>query len=345
MGYGYESDKTEFTGYINKHKILELFDEADIFSLVFGYKVEENKYVCSPFRKDLEPNCWFSISPQGRLRFIDFANVSRKNGVKMSHLDCFDAVRLFHNIPNFYQTLEFILESLKDKKKSQVPLIRKVRSISHSPVELYFESRNFVRADAEFWSPYGISKENLIQDNVFPVSRIMMKNTKNGDVDQRLRETCYALTGFEERVKFYYPYRKGRSRFITNCTENDIGSLDKLPPYGSQLIITKSYKDRTVLTNLGKNAVWNQNEGMQPNDSQLFSLVKRFDKVVVWYDNDRQGIFSSQKLSEKINDYFPNKSRPIWLPESYTQQGIKDIADIRSKSLSELNQFIKTMLL
>jgi hypothetical protein len=208
MNFGYKSDRPDIKGFIDRENILEMFDEEDIFSLVFGFRPRLYEYVRSPFRSDSSPGCFFTISPSGRLRFVDFANKDVVYGIKMSNMDCFDAVQTFFKLPNFYLALRFIERNLTKGGKRRKVLKRGPRPVKEK-VEMLFQGRNFVRKDAEFWSPYGISRVNLLEDNVFPVSRILMRNTRNGDVDTLLKETCYAYTGFEERIKFYFPYRKG----------------------------------------------------------------------------------------------------------------------------------------
>ena len=81
---------------------------------------------------------------------------------------------------------------------------------------------------------------------------------------------------------------------------------------------------------------------MIPSDDILYNLVKRFDKVIVFYDNDDTGIVASQNISDKINMYFPQKASPLWLPEWLNPQGITDPSDfIKSKGKRELNKFLR----
>ena len=341
MGYGYKSDIPSIKGYISKNTVLQYYSEAKIFSLVFGFEPEIHEYVISPFREDNNPSCWFSIAPSGSLRFVDFANKNTVYGIKMSNIDCFDAIQVFFKIPNFYLVLRFILNNLKGFEKD-ISLNQNIKKSTKERVEMFFQGRNFVEKDAAFWSAYGISKANLVEDGVFPVSRIIMKNTRNGDVNSLLRETCYVYTGFEDRLKFYFPFRTDKKqKFLTNCTQNDIGHLNKLPPYGRQLIITKAYKCRRVLLNTGRISVWNQNEGMEPDDEVLFSTIKGFDQIIIFYDNDEQGILSSKALATRINNHYKNKARPLWIPETLLSKGIKDPSDFRKKSDLDFNIFLK----
>lgn len=324
MGYGYTSDTEERRGFIDKSKILQYVTEEEIFSMVCGYIPKEFEYVTSPFRKDTKPGCWFERRGD-TLRFIDFG---RKNNY---FPDCFDAVQRYFDLPNFYRTLEFIYDNLIAGHE-RVPLNDTPRQ-THEDKEkviIGITTRNFTKEDADFWMPYGISRQNLIDDNVFPVSTYSMKNTKKGDFITRVKEPCYAYTEFaESRKKLYFPKSPKEYRFITNCTQNDIGGIEHLPLYGEQLIISKAYKDYRVIKNYGRNVVWFQNEGMTPEDHLLFQLVKRFDRVIVLFDNDQTGQAEALSLSEKINEKYPRKSRPLWIPEKFRNESLTDPSDLR----------------
>lgn len=329
MNYNvFQSDTIDRRGFINQNTILEYVTQEEIFELVFGYKPEEYVYVTSPFRKDKTPGCWFERTNcnTGKLRFIDYANPQIKRS-----MDCFDAVQTYFKISNFYLTLEYVYEQLikgknvRAEKRIQPSIIKK-------DVLINFDSRVFLNKDAKYWSKYEISKQNLIDDKVFAVNKFYLSNTKNGDVTNRCYDLCYAYTEFSSgKKKLYLPYRESKKKFITNCGKDDIGGLSRLPAYGNQLIITKSYKDWRVLVNNGKYAIWFQNEGMIPNIDLLLSVIKRFNKVIVWFDNDKAGIEASQIISNLINSHFPGKSVALWLPERMETIGITDPSDLISR--------------
>lgn len=319
------------SGYIDVEKILSHVSEEEIFGLVFEKVPQEFEYLCSPFREDNHPGCWFSRDLTGRLRFCDFGNPEVQDGIKMFNIDCFDAVRIFYKLSNFYQTLEFIYNSLiKGRKISEDTRGYKFGSIrTKNPFYFTFEVRDFDNRDKRYWSPYGISKDNLIKDKVFPVSRYKMFNTKSGDLIVRPTTVCYVFTEFKSgHKKLYLPLNKGR-RFITDCDENDLGGFDSLDEFGETLVITKSYKDWRVLLNIGLlNVVWTQNEGMYPSNNFLIALCKRFKDIIVLYDNDETGINSAKRLVELINVLVPNnKARFIHLPTNFSEVGVKDPAD------------------
>ena len=342
-------DKVDERGFINKDRILKYVSEEDIFELVFGYKPVEFEYVTSPFRDDKTPGCWFERDiSTSKLRFIDFANNEIVGGIKMKNMDCFNAIQVYFKLKNFYRTLEFIKTKLIDGKDIKHDIIHikpstKQKRIVKKEVKIYISTRDFNSRDKNFWSRYGISKQNLIDDKVFPVKKFKLLNTKKGDFVSTIYDICYAYTEFDsERKKLYRPFKKGKGRFITNCKANDIGGLKSLVPFGRQLIISKSYKDFRVLKNQGLNVVWFQNEGMFPSSEELTSLIERFNKVVIFFDNDEPGIIAANKLRDIVNSNFPKKARSICLPIVLLQEDIKDPSDLyKNKGEKMLHQFLK----
>lgn len=339
------NDSAEERGFISKEKLLEYVSEEDIFQLVFSQIPEEFEYITSPFRSDKNPGCWFQRDiGTDKLRFVDFAHNKVVKGIKMINIDCFDAVQVYYGLNSFYETLEFIKRKLLKKEhldkvpslhvKKKADIVKKVKK----PVEIMIQTRDFDYRDQKFWQPYGITKQQLIQDKVFPLAKFKMKNTKKGDFTNHCRGLAYAFTDFEQgRKKIYRPKKKGKQRFFTNCGANDIGG--DIPPFGNKLLITKSYKDWRVVTNQGMYSVWFQNEGMFPSIVILKALIEGYKKVYIVFDNDQAGKEAAEKLVELINSYFPNKAKALFVPKTHSK--VTDPSDLLYYSgMHHLNQFL-----
>lgn len=326
--------------YIDKEYILNYVSEEDIFSLVFGFIPEEHQYVTSPFREDKNPNCWFEFY-DGKLRFVDFANHSIINGVRMNNIDCFNAVKVFYGLPNFYQVLDFIQEKLI-KGKDVVEKSVKKQVINNTPnknsTNIFFKSRSFNNFDKKFWGSYYITKKNLIEDKVFAVESFNIVN--NDSLTYTPYDICYCYTDFENNhKKIYRPYNK--KRFLTNCTKNDIGNIKNLIPY-ERLYITKSYKDCRVLRNLNLNCIWFQNEGMIPEDDVLLPVLNKVNDIVIWFDNDEAGLSAGKIVNDKILK-LGKKTKNIHLPISLLNEGIKDPSDlIKYRGVNDIIEFLKS---
>lgn len=348
-GYNRTSDNIAESGFINKDKILEYVSQGDIFQLVFGFKPVEFEYITSPFREDNSPGCWFEIDLNtNKLRFTDFADTRVIKGVKMSNIDCFDSVMIYFGLANFYKTLEFIKAKLIDGKDIKHDIVHKIytkpKKIVKKKVKILMNTRDFLIIDRNFWQlRYNISKQNLIEDKVFPISKFKLFGTKTGDHLFRTNDIAYAYTEFKsDNKKIYRPKQSGKKRFITNCNADDVGGMNTNITAGRLLVITKSYKDYRVLRNQGLNVRWLQNEGMFPKSEEFWSLIKNFDKVVVFFDNDPAGIKAAMDLVDLINFPAGNKARSVNLPIELLTQGISDPSDlIHKRNEQELINFLK----
>lgn len=332
-------------GFINKDHILKYVSQELIYGLVFGFEPKEYDYIVSPFREDKTPGCYFEYDPSGILRFVDYANPEVKRGIKMNNIDCFNAVMIHFNLPNFYETLKFIKKKLMDGKNlTEIKKERPEQSSNSIKPEVIINTvaRNFLLLDKHFWQDrYEITKQNLIEDNTFPISLFSLTNEKKGKVVIEPTTATYCFNLGEGKKKIYRPYHKGKSRFFTNCTGDDVGAINSLPKNGDKLIITKSYKDYRVIKNQGYNVVWFQNEGMFPSLEILLPLCNRFKEVIVIFDNDETGIIAAQKLVAIINSYIPDKAKYFHIPIQMLKDKIKDPADfIEAKGRNHLLEFL-----
>ena len=81
---------------------------------------------------------------------------------------------------------------------------------------------------------------------------------------------------------------------------------------------------------------------MIPKPTILKSLCKRFDKIIIWFDNDEAGIKAAKLVASHINSLYPGKVRVIYLDTLYLEEGIKDPSDlIAKKGKEELLLFMK----
>lgn len=333
-------------GFIDKNKILEYVTEEQIFELVFGFQPKEFDYVTSPFREDEDAGCWFEYSPSGKLKFVDFGSQIYIRDIKMINIDCFDAVQIYFKTKNLYETLEYIKSRLiLGKDVELIPVKTKKRQTirkKKKKVEIFIQTREFDGRDRQFWEKYGINRKQLVEDKVFAVKRFSMTNTRSGDIRVRTYDICYAYTNFKEgKKKLYRPYQKGKYKFLTNCGSNEIGGINSLPEKGTNLIISKSYKDYRVLKNQGLTVIWFQNEGMIPSKELLMDLCQRFTYITVFFDNDKTGVETSKKVAEVLNSYVPNKAGAMYLPIDLLVSGIKDPSDfIERYGQNKLKQFL-----
>lgn len=335
--YGY----VEYIENLSFEDILLETTQEEIFGLFIKQKILLDKEALykAPYREDTNPECYFT-EYDGKLRFIDFADT-------VTSRDCFSFISKCIGAKHSEEVRLYIVKNLKlgrgnrlkmnpEKKESnivEVIKVKKDRTISFIP-------RKFNSKDKEFWSKYEISMQNLIEDKAIPISGYRSTNRKGEPFTITTFDIMYAYTDFDKgKVKIYRPYGKKEEKWFTNCTQHDIGGIDRLPIFGKKLVITKSYKDYRVIKNQGINTIWFQNEGMLPNATYIHNLGKRFDNIYVFFDNDSAGLRNVQVVTSYINSMFPNKAKVVHLP---VEEGIKDPSDyIAIKGRKELIKFLK----
>lgn len=292
----------------------------------------------SPFRDDSAGDAYFEWY-NGKLQFIDFGNTAR------THSDCFNAIQFKYGL-SFKQALLHINNHFHlglGSDNSAIPVIPIV--IEHIPTvkettTIIFHSRPFSHADARYWRQYQITRKQLIDDSVVPVLWYKFYSMRREKViTVRPKTVAYAYTDFDfGKVKIYVPHSVNRrSKWITNCSQEDIGNIDSLPLHGENLIITKSYKDCRILRNHAAKSIWFQNEGAIPNDEILKRLCRRFNRIHILFDNDATGKDASLKLLMSFNRLCgQNKVSRVFFPQQHNDAG----EFIKVHSSSDLLKFL-----
>lgn len=331
---------------LSPEQILDEVSQEEIFGLFINKEIIIDKdkatYV-APYRNDSNPDCYFT-EYENKIYFVDFADIPQSK-------NCFSFISRCTGL-NFPKTLEYIIKQLnlgkgnrpkknrtiqKENEIVEVKKIKKERTITYSP-------RQFSGKDKKFWSQYEISRENLESDGVIPIDVYKSSSRKGEPFAIRVFDIMYAYTDFDKgRVKIYRPFGNKEEKWFTNCTQNDIGSINHLPISGDKLIISKSYKDCRVIRNQELYSVWFQNEGVIPSPTILKSLCKRFDEIIIWFDNDEPGIHAAKLVASYISSMYPNKVRIIYLDSKLLEENIKDPSDlIAKKGREELLKFMKS---
>ena len=299
--YGYHETLT-------KEEIFLKVNQEEIFKHVFG-NFQTGEYIQSPFRNDDSPGCWIQWH-NGKLYFTDFASSTRT-----VNLDMIGVIQLKYNL-SFKEAIDFIA-NFRCSNEPEYPKYNKVFSNTNSTL-IEFCPKPFDDYHKTYWSQYEITSSQLIQDNIFATKWYKIKDSIFYPFPA---ETTYAISYPMDEVKICRPKVKA-NKWFTNTTKNTIGGTKSLPFLDKNLIISKSYKDWRVLTNLGFNVIYFQNEGMFPDMENLDIYIRMFDNVYVLFDNDKTGIEASKKLTDYINSEYSDKSQSLLLPTTQ-----KDPAD------------------
>lgn len=333
---------------LNKFEIFKRITQEEIYQLVTNYLPQANKYVKSPLREDKLAGAYYEWV-KGILYFKDFADPNR-------HIrDCFQVLMEIYNL-NYNDCLKLIDEhfQLGIQEGNPSPILyefvdyssKKNSGIYKSTSNLenndiLTKTRKFSNYDKYYWfNNFGIEKKHLIEDDIFPLIWYKFYSRKKKQwLVIRPMDICYALEEFEGIYKKIYRPLSNIAKWLTNCNENHIGNYFNLPLYGQKLIITKSYKDSRVIRNQGiRNVIWFQSETMFPQIDILTELCKRFNEIIIWYDNDDTGYLGSEKLMNIINSIFPDKAKRVFIED----KKIKDPSTLyQGKGVKELESFLK----
>lgn len=323
-----------FKPKITKELILSMFSEEQLMEYYLHLPVKKGLFR-SPLRKDHNPTCSFYRNNSGTLIFKDFATGQ--------YLDIFSVVQCMFNC-TYKEALRIIANDMgiiTDKS-----LHKNVGKINNNPTKIkdkemskiQVEIQDFTDLELKWWDKYGITPNILRKFNVYSCKHVFL----NGELFAKSQQHCPIFGYYGKKYqgielwRCYFPKRTS-FRFITNWPSKKIQGFDQLPKSGKLLVITKSMKDTMCLYSCGITACAPNSENLFISDSVLEDLKKRFQYIVVFYDNDRPGLYNMAKI---------RKNHPelvyISIPKKY---GSKDISDFykshgRKETLNLIKQFV-----
>lgn len=200
--------------------------------------------------------------------------------------------------------------------------------------KIQIEVKKFTANEIEYWKNQGVSLEQLKKYNIYSVAKVFVENKL------RWRSTDNnPIFGFvfNNRVKCYRPLSKDPSeKWISNTKVDDINGYDQLPFLSDTLIITKSMKDVMVLDSFGYAAVAPQGEANKLTTEKWNSLVKSYDKIIIFYDNDEAGLNLGRARAEELGVPY------TYIPYEYMA---KDISQFYSMyGPTKTKELLKTLL-
>lgn len=274
-------------GLITKEFLLQKLSQEEIMEHFLGFRVEPGKKYCSPLRKDKEPTCSFT-QKNGKLYFVDFSGDFFG--------DCFDVVQRMYGV-NFYKAVDIVAErfGLTNAKiaveKKPVIYVEKESFKQYREIEITV--RHWEASDFAYWDRFKIDEKTLRFFQVFPIKHAFLDGTVTYTYSEN--DPAYAYRFGHKEYKIYFPFRShNEMRFMSNTTA--IQGLRQIPKQGELLILSKSMKDIMVLRRLGFYAVAFQSESIVPKEEDIDPLLKGYERVISFYDWDRAGIRSANKI-------------------------------------------------
>lgn len=311
----------DYTPGLSKDKILSLVSEQEIIEAFLGYKINFREPILSPFREERSPS--FTFKKIGdKVIFRDWGN-----GL---YGDAFTLVQKLHGSCSFNEVLYLINQKLNLQLTDiAIDIDRNPKSVmKESQQERSFKAISidkqiYTLTDYKYWKQFGIPLSLLQQYKVV--------SCRNAWCDGILIATYTSLNPvyayiFKDqdvlRYKIYRPFAEKKYKWFCNITPNCIEGYDNLDWHGDVVILTKSMKDVMSLRILGYNAFSLHGESNEyPNDLHE-KILKRFNHVIIFYDNDSAGIYNSRRISSLYN------LKQIQIPLKFE---VKDISDFIAK--------------
>lgn len=321
--------------HLHSEEILKKITEFDIFKYYCStFKSTERKF-CSELREDRTPSVSIKALDNGRLWYKDF-------GYPDHSFDCFSYIRAKYGC-TFKEALHLIdndfglgLSSFKTNGIYSMGFIgmhSKEQPEVKPEVKIKIRARRWEEKDKKFWSKFKISKKTLLKFDVRPIDHYWI----NYHIFDCSLSYAYQLNG---RYKIYSPHDK--VKWISNTRSGNVQGWTQLPAKGNFVVLTSSLKDVMCLYELGLYAVALQSEMQMPAEEFIKALQKRFEEVIIFYDNDFNSIENpGQTMAKKICDKF--KLRNICIP---SELAVKDISDYIStnKSLKDAKRLIEKQI-
>lgn len=327
------STKNVDTTPLSQKAILDKVSQYDLWMYYLGH-CNLHKAFSSPLRKDKKPSAMLYMSAQGKIIMKDFGN-----GKMYDIFKFLEEARGY----TYSQTLitidaDFQLGMGYRKVFNAVKPVITGKVITPEPKQschIMLKRCDMNARDLAYWKSYHITKSTLKTYNVSSLECYWV--IKDGQAIQYDRKNnpifCYDFG--EQKYKIYKPLDHN-FRFVTNAGANVLQGISQLPDTGELLIITKALKDVMVLHEAGYNAVAVQSENTFPDNELMRSLLNRFNRCVVLFDNDQPGIDGSEAFS-KLHDI-----QNIMIPRDYK---VKDIAEFaKLHGLKHTHNLISTLL-
>lgn len=292
---------------IGVHDILNKVSEYDIWKKYCTNFDEIDQPFLSDLYNDRNPACRIKYNRNGRLVYKDFGESSHS-------FDCFGYIQEKFKC-TFNEALKIVYSDFKlGSIRIDVPhqLILNSSPESFKIAKSYIEivEQPFTSTDYDYWSQYKIPLDKLIEYDVVSCKTVYL-HTKKGNIlryDYSRKNPIYAykfIENGEVSYKIYFPLADKDHKWLNTASSLVIQGYKQLPENGDYIIITKSLKDCICYNLIGYPAISLQGETNKLTYDRVLKILKRFNKIVVNYDYDDEGIKGSKRLNEQYGfNYF-----------------------------------------
>src|ERR1700751_632244 len=335
--YSFEDAEIQIT----EIEILSKITEFQIFKRYVTNFIQIDKDFLSDLYIDKRPSCRIYINSNNRLMYKDFGS-----GL---HCGCFAYIAYKFSC-TYFEALNIVASDFKIKnleiKINPKLLVSNDENILNQEVKLErfkprieIISQPWTSTDYNYWNQYKIPLELLNEYNVFSCKYVYLyKKDKVSIFEYSKYNPIYAdrfTNDGEYSYKIYKPLNEDKKYkwLFSGGSKTDIEGYDQLPLFGDTLILAKSLKDCICYHILDLPAISLQGETNKLDNDLVYKLLKRFNRIIINYDLDSEGIKNTERLSREYGfNYF------------YIDE-VKDLSDyIKIKGLESAKQMINIKL-
>ncbi len=309
--------------------ILSYLTEYDIFRRYCSNFTKLGVKFRSELRRDNSPTVSI-VEWNGKLLYKDFGNLEHT-------FNCFSYVAFKYNT-DFIGALNIIYRDFSNSFSGNDTLLGNRfshslgRESSRRKSEIKIRVRSWNEDDRIFWTKYHISKKVLAKFAVFPIDYYWINDTRF-----KADTITYAFK-FNEGFKIYRPYDQ-TYKWFSNVGNEVVQGGNQVPKNGETLYITSSLKDVMCLDVLGRASIAFQSEMQMPPEHILREIQKRFQRLLILYDNDYTSeINPGQSMAKKIIEKYPSFIN-ICIPSQLESKDISDL--IKNKGLQTAKLFLQ----
>jgi hypothetical protein len=223
------------------------------------------------------------------------------------------------------------VEYLKSSGGSSI----KKEIVQKTPYKLEsYETRDWTRADAEYWTQYGICSNILARYNVKPLGSFIFSKVEDGSYSFFTTKKQYVYGYFRNDGSLYKIYQPKNPDKKFMKLQPYIQGLEQLEYKHSILMITSSLKDGMTLLKLGMPVefIAPDSEGTILQPEMIKYLKNKYKHVIVMLDSDIAGIKAMDRYKETYK--LPTLLLPLAkdISDSVKEHG----ADITRKTIIKL---------
>lgn len=302
--------------------ILSHISSFDIYRYYLGGEVSTDHAFRNVLRHDRNPSMRLRVDGRGCLMHIDFGDPFYKGG-------CVDIVSQAFGL-KYDQALRKIASDFGLLDRGSVEYKRIVSGYCQPVIDpkryslIQVSVRQWEKKDVQYWGSYGITKEELRKEEVYPVKELWLNRRKQHIGKE---EAVYAYR-YKDGYKIYFPAREKKHRWLSNISTSLIEGMERLNGH-DKVLITKAKKDRMALQ-----AIFPDMEilNVQNETCSCFtdSVVERLKHKEVWinFDSDDPGVVNCKKIVDKYGYRYINVPREL-MP-------LKDFADVNREYGKEI---------